>query len=58
MDQQKTRVETANATSVGPPVGPSEAIELLAIWSELDESARRDLLAVARGWVKVAPSRR
>jgi hypothetical protein len=41
--------------SVPPPVPPSGAIELLAIWAELDEPARRDLLAVARGWVKVAP---
>ena len=57
MDQQKTRVETVNATSVGPHVGPSDAInELLSVWSELDETARRDLLAVARGWV--ASSRR
>lgn len=29
--------------------------ELLATWAKLDEPARRDLLAVARGWVKVAP---
>ena len=37
--------------SVPPPVPPSGVIELLAIWAELDEPARRDLLAVARGWM-------
>ena len=26
--------------------------ELLSVWAELDETARRDLLAVARGWVR------
>ncbi len=29
-----------------------EISELLLLWSELDNSARRDLLAVARGWIK------
>ena len=26
--------------------------ELLSVWAELDETARRDLLAVARVWVR------
>ena len=51
----KTQGIQAPGNSVPPPVPPSEAIELLAIWAELDEPARRDLLAVARGWLKVAP---
>ncbi len=39
--------------SVPLPVPSSGTIrELLAIWEKLDYSARRDLLAVARGWVK------
>lgn len=37
--------------SVPPPVPPSIPIELVSIWAKLDEPARRDLLAVARGWV-------
>ena len=41
--------ETENAPPVGPLVGPSEAIELLSLWAKLDELARRDLIAVARG---------
>lgn len=31
-----------------------EIRELLLLWAELDKPARRDLLAVARGWVMVA----
>ncbi len=52
----KIRGKTSKKNSVPPPVPPSGAInELLTIWAGLDEPARRDLLAVARGWVKVAP---
>ena len=46
--------------SVPLPVPPSQSIkaisvdadtnELLSIWAALDESARRDLLSVARSW--------
>ena len=32
-----------------------EIRELLLLWAELDDPARRDLLAVARGFVKVSP---
>ncbi len=32
-----------------------EIRELLLLWAELDDPARRDLLAVARGLVKVVP---
>lgn len=52
----KTQGMKKHCKSVPLPVPLSGTIkELLAIWNELDESARRDLLAVARGWVKVAP---
>jgi hypothetical protein len=50
-----------HSNSVPPPVPPSGSIigksvdadtsELLSIWSALDDSARRDLLSVARSWV-------
>lgn len=43
------------APSVALPDLSIEALELLELFVDLDESARRDLLAVARGWVKVEP---
>lgn len=51
----KTREKSAPGGIVPPPVPPSvpilhpEAEELLAIWARLDERARADLMAVARG---------
>ena len=51
----KLREKTGLGDLVYPRVYPSQAIdddgakELLAIWARLDEAARRDLLAVARG---------
>jgi hypothetical protein len=51
----KTLGNSNNSQTVPPPVPPSsidsipsDAIELLSIWSKLDEPARRDLLKVAR----------
>ena len=52
--------KTTNSVPVPPLVPPSNAItailqhpqtaELLAIWSALDDAARRDLIGVARAW--------
>ena len=35
--------------SIPAPLSSKNSKELLAIWAKLDEPARRDLLAVARG---------
>ncbi len=45
----KKKAENKKLPPQSPPSGAIN--ELLAIWAELDEPARRDLLAVARGWV-------
>jgi len=45
----ETQGKTSKSNSLPPQSPPSDAIELLAIWAKLDEPARRDLLAVARG---------
>ena len=56
---QKATVKGVRSFSRGSTGGSitnnQEITELLFVWAELDDSARRDLLAVARGWVNVAP---
>ncbi len=55
---QKATVKGVRSSSCGSTGGSitnnQEITELLFVWAKLDETARRDLLAVARGWVKVA----
>jgi len=48
---RKTRGKTGSSETVAQNAAhlASDAAELLAIWHRLDKSARRDLLAVARG---------
>ena len=52
----KNQGKKGTMENLPPQSPPSETInELLAIWAQLDEPARLDLLMVARSWVKVAP---
>ncbi|MDZ4851266.1 MAG: hypothetical protein SGI77_18410 [Pirellulaceae bacterium] len=46
----KSLGKSSGSDSVPMPVPIRGADELLSIWSALDESARRDLLNVARAW--------
>jgi hypothetical protein len=58
----KSLGKSLKPSTVPPLVPPSPSIEpisvdadtseLLSIWSALDESARRDLLSVARSWAE------
>ena len=55
---EKTQGIKATDSILPPQSPPSGAInELLALWSALDESARRDLLAVARGLAQAVTER-
>ncbi|HUP81521.1 MAG TPA: hypothetical protein VM260_23420 [Pirellula sp.] len=58
-EQNRKAMGKQDCSSVRGSTGGSiknnpEIRELLFLWAELDKPARRDLLAVARGWVKVA----
>lgn len=43
---------TIRGSTGGSITNNQEISELLILWSELDDTARRDLLSVARGWIK------
>ena len=47
----ENELESILGSTCGSILSHPDTIELLAIWSKLYEPARRDLLAVARGWV-------
>jgi len=50
----ENELESILGSTCGSILSHPDTIQLLSLWAELDEPARRDLLAVARGWVKVA----
>ena len=50
----ENELESILGSACGSILSHPYTIQLLSIWAKLDEPARHDLLAVARGWVKVA----
>ena len=52
---QNNTFSRVGGSTGGSIMNNPEIRELLLLWAELDDPARRDLLAVARGFVKVSP---
>ncbi len=48
---EKQGSSSGRGSTGGSIINNQEITELLFVWAKLDETARRDLLAVARGWV-------